>query len=137
MSNKKKMLNLMEVGDHIKAVKAVLGSGLLPEPQLQQWLNQTVERAIRRSLGKSGCPEWERWAAKWLSGEDRTAEAAEAAAWEAGAAADAARAAVAASWVARAADAAGAAWAARAAWAERKSQYDGLLDLIKQLDDKF
>ena len=76
MNNKEKMLNLMEVDDHAKAVEAVLRSGLLPEPQLQQWLNQMVERAIRRSLGKSGCPEWETWAAKWLSGEDQTAWAA-------------------------------------------------------------
>ena len=108
MNNKEKMLNLMEVDDHVKAIEDVLDSGLLPEPQLQQWLNQMVERAIRRSLGKSGCPEWETWAARWLSGEDRTAEAA--------------------------------AWAVEvaAAWDdERKAQYDDLLNLIKQLDDKF
>ena len=183
MNNKEKMLNLMKVDDPIKAVEDVLESGLLPKPQLQQWLNRMVERAIRRSLGKSGCPEWETWAAKWLSGEDRTAwaaaaaaaaawaveaaaataaaaaaaaaaawaEEAAAAAWAAAAAAAWAVEAAAAAWAAAAAavEAAAAAWAAAAAaaveaasWAawkddERKAQYDDLLNLIKQLDDKF
>ena len=36
MNNKEKMLNLMEVDDHVKAVEAVLDSGLLPEPRLRQ-----------------------------------------------------------------------------------------------------
>ena len=92
-----KLLCILANSDHqgnpTAAIEAVLNSGLLPEPQLQQWLNRMVERAIRRSLGRSGCPEWETWAAKWLSG----------------------------------------AAAGAAAGAERKSQYDDLLNLINKL----
>ena len=127
MNNKEKMLNLMEVDDHVKAVEAVLGSGLLPDPQLQQWLNQMVERAIRRSLGKSGCPEWETWAAKWLSGEDRTAEAAEAVARAARAASEAA--AEAAEAVARAAAEAAAAEVARIARAAAAEAAEAAADV--------
>jgi len=74
------------------------------------WMDVIVERAIRRMLGHSGCPEWEEWAARWLSGEDRTARAARAA--EAAARAAEAEAAA---WTARAAEAWAWAWAAEAA----------------------
>jgi len=46
-------------------------------PEVRQtWQAVVVERAIRRRLGKSGSPEWETWAAGWLSGHDRSEEAA-------------------------------------------------------------
>ena len=81
-------------------------------------LDLAIERAIRRNLGKSGCPEWEKWAEKWLDGTDRSRAATHAAYADAAAdtadarAADTAYAAYAA---ARAADTADAAYAARAA----------------------
>lgn len=78
-AEKSLLLNLMKQDEHL-AVVAVLDSGLLPEPQLRQWLNNLAERAIRRVLGGSGCSEWEVWASRWLSGEDRSKEAALAAA---------------------------------------------------------
>ena len=104
-----------------------LGCNALPWDVLRPRVEVWVERAIRRYLGKSGCPEWEAWAERWLSGEDRSdmaaarAAEAEAAAWAAAAAraADAAVPAVAADAAAaweRAARAAPAARAARAAW---------------------
>jgi len=74
-----------------------------------------VQRAIRRVLGHSGCPEWEEWAEKWLSGEDRTSAAYSAAAYAAYSAA------------AYAADSA----AARAA--ERQQQ---LADIVAALETK-
>ena len=100
---------------------------VLPREVLERWLTVVVERAIRRVVGRSGCPAWEEWAAAWLSGADRTA----AAAW---AAADAAASATAA-WAAEAA--AAAAWEARAtlaaeaAAAERDQQIADLLENIK------
>ena len=110
---KAKLLRLLQTQDDFAvAINAVLNSGLLPEPQLQQWLNQLVERAIRRMLGHSGCPEWEDWASKWLSGEYRSAEAARAAAQAARAAAQAAKA---------------------AKTVERKVQYDELLTIIQEM----
>src|SRR5690606_9270484 len=78
-------------------VRELLGDGLtpreytsLPIPAADRWwgmsrvwpegvlaaLNITVERAIRRRLGESGIPDWESWAVKWASGEDRSASAA-------------------------------------------------------------
>lgn len=42
-------------------------------------LENAVERGIRAVLGKSGCPEWEVWAERWMSGEDRMVAAARAA----------------------------------------------------------
>jgi hypothetical protein len=42
-------------------------------------LDLAIERAIRRALGKSGSPEWEEWAQRWLDGVDRSADAAAAA----------------------------------------------------------
>ena len=43
---------------------------------LTRWLEGTAERALRRLRGRSGRPEWEEWGARWLSGEDRSKEAA-------------------------------------------------------------
>ena len=93
------------VDDRIWALlrREVLGAGL------DRVLDAIVERAIRRSLGRSGVVAWEAWAERWLSGEDRSAGAAYAARAAAGAAA------YAAAYAAYAADAADAAWAAGAA----------------------
>lgn len=87
---------------------------VLPRPAVDRWTDCFVERAIRRSLGTSGCPAWESWAAAWLDGTDRT----EASAGAAALAADAA-------WAAVAARAAWAAWAA-----ERDQQIRDLLEII-------
>ena len=64
-----------------------LGCKTLPWATLKPRVEVWVERAIRLSLGKSGSPAWEQWAARWLSGEDRSvsAEAWAAAAWAAAA----------------------------------------------------
>ena len=43
---------------------------------IPKWCEVTVERSIRRSLGKSDVTEWEAWAEKWLSGEDRSPKSA-------------------------------------------------------------
>ena len=123
---------------------------VLPRPVVDRWTDCFVERAIRRSLGTSGCPAWETWAARWLDGTDRTEARATlaaleawavAATWAARAAAWAARAAAAAEaaaaevWAAEAA--AAAAWEARAtlaaeaAAAERDQQIADLLENIK------
>lgn len=82
---------------------------VLTEEQRTAWLDVVVTRAVRAHALTCGVPAVERWAARWLSGEDRSARAA-AAAW-------AARAAAWAPWAAWAAEAARAAWAAEAAWA--------------------
>lgn len=52
---------------------------LLPSELRQVALNTTLERSIRRMQGRSGVPEWEQWAERWLSGEDRSQAGAEAA----------------------------------------------------------
>ena len=80
-----------------------LGCHALPWETIQPVVEGWVERAIRRCLGKSGVPEWETWAEKWLSGKDQTvAVAKKAAAWR-----RRARAADAAVWVAARARATG------------------------------
>lgn len=61
--------------------------------ELQEWLAEIVERAIRRSLGRSGVPAWEAWAEGWIEGEDRSSVAALAARRAATVEAKAARAA--------------------------------------------
>ena len=119
---------------------------VLPRPVVDRWTDCFVERAIRRSLGTSGCPAWESWAAAWLDGTDRTAAASAAAtaasaaatvAWEAAATLAAEEAAAAeAAWAAEAALAAweARAWAAaaEAAWAaERDQQIADLLEIMK------
>jgi hypothetical protein len=88
---KAQLLRLMKNEDREKAVDAVLQSGLLPEPQLQQFLDNLTKRAIHRTLDKSGCQAWDTWAINWLSGEDRTEEAVQVARDAARVARDAAR----------------------------------------------
>lgn len=61
--------------------------GLQEGPHVRPVTECIVERAIRRSLGKSGYPGWGVWAKNWLNGTNRSkaaaAEAAiEVAAWE-------------------------------------------------------
>jgi hypothetical protein len=73
---------------------------------------QRVERAIRAAKTVCEDPGWNRWVDRWLSGEDRSAEAA----WAAWASARAARSAAKAARAARAA-AEAAAEAAAAEWA--------------------
>lgn len=78
---KTELLHMLKNDDQSAAIKAVLLSGLLPEPQLQQWLNGLIERALRRVLGLPGCSEWtgraswDTWAVKRLHCEDRTSQA--------------------------------------------------------------
>ncbi len=93
------------------------------EPALRRAIVRIVSRAIRRGqrslrgIRAQWATDWRRWARRWLSGEDRSADAARVAAraaetaWAAGAV-EAARAAGAARAAARAAGAAGAAGAA-------------------------
>jgi hypothetical protein len=119
--------------------------GALPTDVLTEWVERIVTVAV--ATYALTCPATEAWALGWLSGEDRTEEAAWAAraAW---AAARAAWAAGSAAWAARAAwDAAWAAWAAwAAAWAagtaagaagtaartaELEAQIADLLDLLE------
>ena len=89
---------------------------IIPLPKWET--NQRVAFAILCALGVHDNADFQVWALKWLSGEDRSWAAARAAAWATGAAARAAWAAAraaggAAAWAAGAAG--GAAWAA--AWA--------------------
>lgn len=77
----------------------------IPVPMMTT--EQRVEIAIRCALAVSHDPEFVEWANKWLSGEDRSREAAEAAAW--------------AEEAAEAADAAWAAARAAVAWAEARA----------------
>jgi len=85
------------------------------QPQIARAIEVIVTSAIVEHALDCGVEAVEKWAARWLSGEDRSAWAARAAA----AAAAAVEAARAAAWAARAAaeaaEAAEAAWAARAA----------------------
>jgi hypothetical protein len=74
---KTELLHLMKNDDRSEAIKAVLLSGLLPEPQLQQFLDSLTERALRRVLGLPGCSQWtgraawDAWAVKRLHSKDR------------------------------------------------------------------
>jgi len=99
----------------------------LTEAQRSELLDRIVIRAVTNHALHCGVPEVEAWAQKWLSGEDRTAAAAYAAA-----AADAAAAAAAAAYAARAADAAYAAAAADAAAAERSQQVADLREVLEE-----
>jgi hypothetical protein len=156
--SKTQLLELMKVKDH-EAVEAVIYSGLLPEPQLNLWLDSLVKRAILRIQGKSGIPEWETWATDWLSGADRSVEkaasaaqaareeaareeaareeaarsAARSAAWAAWTAADAAQAA----WVAQAIDAARAKAAADAALAAREAAAWSARAADEEIEDQY
>jgi hypothetical protein len=86
--------------------------GVMTVEQRAAWLERIVVRAVTAHALHCGVPTVEAWAARWLSGEDRSEDAAGAAAW--------------AAWAA-AGDAAGAAaWAAAGA-AERRAQIDDAL----------
>ena len=89
----------------------------LTKKQTVAVLDRIVTRAVTNYALNCGVPEVQQWAADWLSGKDRSTEAARTAraAW----AAEAARAA----WAARAAGAAEAAWAARAAGAAAEAAW--------------
>ena len=114
--------------------KIWIAARAIQRPAFEEWLELVVERAIRRVVGRSGCPAWEAWAARWLDGTDRSAKAAGAAAdvvWDAKrhakayAAARAARAAATAH-----ADAYAAPWAARAARAAKKERDRQIAELL-------
>ena len=68
---------LMKNDDRSEAIRAVLLSGLLSDPQLQQFLDSLIERALRRVLGLPGCfqwtgrASWDAWAVKILHSKDR------------------------------------------------------------------
>jgi len=132
MSNKTKLLELMEVDDHanvddhVKAIEAVIQSGLLPQERLKLWLNGLVEKVIRQMSGKSGIPKWEVWAKSWLSGADRSALSADDARLLAVRASfsTASPGAATATWVAQAA--AQAAWAIARADAARVAAWTGV-----------
>ena len=102
--------------------------GALTKKQETALQKKIITRAITNHALHCKIESVEKWARKWLSGEDRSAaaEAAEAAAEEAEEAAWAAAAA----WAAWAAEAAWAAWAAEAAAAEAAAEAADLLDLI-------
>ncbi len=135
----------------------------LDDKQRETWLELIITRAVTSHALHCGIPNVEAWARNWLSGKDRTADAARAAndtasaayaypaasvaadaAYPAAFAADAAYAASAAfAWATGAAAArdagvaraAGAAWATRAARAaERKLQVEDLRTALTRLD---
>ena len=108
------------------------------------WLERIVTRAVETHALHCGVPAVETWARAWLSGEDRSAEAAaaamaavEAARWCAAAAVDAAMAAAAAEAAAEAAEAARGASSAEAEAAEaadaaeRSQQVDDLIAVLE------
>jgi len=93
----------------------------LPAKYVALWREQFLTRCITNHGLGCGIPKVEQWAAKWLSGEDRSKAAARAAEE----AARAARAAEEAAWAAEAAEAeeAAVAWAAEeAAWAAEAAE---------------
>lgn len=80
-------------------------------PMLQKLGEDSVGKAIRMLQGTSGSLVWEAWAAKWLSGEDRSKESA----WAAGDAAwD--------SWGASGSEGERGYWAAEVGWAAMETQ---------------
>jgi hypothetical protein len=95
--------------------------GEIPVPAITT--EQCVRFGILCSLKVYNDKEYQKWAEDWLSGKDRSPDAAEAAARAAEAAAEAARAAGAAAWAAARASA----WAAEAA--ARAVEDGGYLDL--------
>jgi hypothetical protein len=125
---------------HEDAVWVATRKGFLNPTIQKQWIEIIVSRAVREHALHCGVKGVEAWAEKWLSGEDRTADAAQAAreaawvtAWAAEAAARAAQeagAAQAAAWAAWAAREAGAAEAARVE--ERKQQVKDLIGLLER-----
>ena len=74
---KTELLHLMKNDDRSEAINAVLLSRLLPEAQLQQFLDSLTERALRRVLALPGCSHWtgraawDAWAVKRLHSKDR------------------------------------------------------------------
>lgn len=108
--------------DKYDGIRGVLLSGLLPNAQLQKWLDSIVERVVHAVCRNSGCPELESWTAHWLACRDNTSTD-----WE-----DWAKEAAWALWVS--ADTVDAAEIADAV--ERKTQFDTLFKLIKELSDE-
>ena len=84
----------------------------LPAKYVELWREKFLAQCITNHGLGCGIPKVAQWATKWLSGEDRSKEAARAATWAARA-----RAAEAAAWAAWAAWAVVAEAAAEAAWA--------------------
>ena len=77
---KDQLLRMMHEDDCGTAVQAVLDSGLLPFELRERWQTLVIERMIRSTIQqKCGCPDWYRWAYKWLNNLDRSSEAATAA----------------------------------------------------------
>ena len=67
----------MKNNDRHAVIKAVLLSGSLPDPQLQQFLDSLTKRALRRVLGLPGCSYWpgqgywDTWAVQFLHSKDK------------------------------------------------------------------
>jgi len=119
--------------------------GVLDADMRDKWITMIVTRAITNHVLHCDIPEVERWAEKWLSGADRSSDAAHAAArvaadsaYAAYVAADSANAANAANAAYAAADSAYAANAANAAYAaayyvtEGEQQIADLLGLLPE-----
>lgn len=101
-------------------------------------LEKIVTRAITNNLGKSGVPAWEGWAARWLSGEDRSKESAEEAAESAEAEAglmETWAVWMAATWAARVARAAGATRATGVTWAAARTTVERKLQIADYLEE--
>lgn len=75
--NKNELLRTMQECDSRAAVQAAFDSGLLPTKLIEEWCALVVERMIRSTVKqKCGCPDWYRWAYKWLNNQDRSSESA-------------------------------------------------------------
>ena len=71
------LIDTMRGCDSRAAVQAALDSGLLPTELIERWCTTMVERMIRSTVQqKSECPDWYRWAYKWLNNLDRSSESA-------------------------------------------------------------
>ena len=78
--NKKELMEIMikhqEKPDI--AVKKAIKSGILPVDAIVRYLESMVEFSIHKRIERGENPaEWECWAKKWLSGEDRTGNSAD------------------------------------------------------------
>jgi hypothetical protein len=80
MTTKESLLLMMSNADQSVAIERVLNSGLLSSGLRKRWADTFIKRGINEVLGKSGCPEWEEWAALYLSGDDTTMASADSAA---------------------------------------------------------
>jgi hypothetical protein len=111
--------NLCDSNKHAWLIWLALISPLVPREMVAAFLEDTVTRAILNAKAVDKEPNWNRWADAWLSGEDRSANAAKAQAESTAKAAfhhsAKAQAALAAGWAA--------AWAAHAANAAQSSAY--------------